>query len=163
MLTLQRVNELLHYSPESGCLVWKLARRNGSASGSLAGCRSSNGYIRLKIDGIQYLAHRLAWLIHYSEWPSGPIDHADTDRANNSISNLRLCTNSQNQHNQTLRKSNRSGIKGVCWVGKQSKWHVQVRDSGKIHNGGYFICIDEAKTAAIQLRSQLHGEFARHA
>lgn len=163
MLTLQRANELLRYDPESGLLTWKLARRNGFALGSLAGCESSNGYIRLKIDGVQYLAHRVAWFIHHSEWPPGPIDHVDTDRANNSISNLRLCTNSQNQQNQPLRKSNRSGVKGVSWCAPLSRWHVQIRAAGNIHQGGYFINIDDAESAAIQLRTQLHGEFARHA
>ncbi|WP_426783089.1 HNH endonuclease [Pseudomonas atacamensis] len=163
MLTLERVNELLRYDPGTGQLFWKLARRNGSEAGSAAGCASNNGYTRVKIDGVQYLAHRLAWFIHYSEWPTGPIDHVDTVRANNSISNLRVCTGSQNQQNQPLRKSNRSGIKGVSWCSALSRWHVQIRAAGRIHQGGYFIAIDDAESAAIQLRTRLHGEFARHA
>jgi len=145
MLTLERVNELLRYDPGTGQLFWKLARRNGSEAGSAAGCASSNGYTRVKIDGVQYLAHRLAWFIHYSEWPTGPIDHVDTVRANNSISNLRVCTG------------------GVSWCSALSRWHVQIRAAGRIHQGGYFIAIDDAESAAIQLRTQLHGEFARHA
>lgn len=133
MLTLERVNELLRYDPGSGQFFWKLARRNGSAAGSPAGCASSNGYTRIKIDGVQYLAHRLAWFIHNLEWPTGPIDHVDADRANNSISNLRVCTDSQNQQNQPLRKSNRSGVKGVSWCAAMSRWHVQIRSAGIIH------------------------------
>ena len=163
MLTLERANEVLRYEPESGLLTWKVSVNNRSSPGAVAGCKSGNGYIRIKIDGTQYLAHRVAWLIHYATWPTGPIDHADTDRTNNAAGNLRLCTSSQNQQNQPLRKSNRSGVKGVSWCASMSRWHVQIRATGQIHQGGYFISIDEAEVAAIQLRTQLHGEFARHA
>lgn len=162
MLTFQRAKELLSYDPQTGVLKWKQGRRNGTEPGANAGFASKNGYVRLRIDGVQHLAHRVAWLIHYSAWPAGQVDHKDTNRANNAISNLRVCTGAQNQQNQNLRKTNRSGVKGVSWVGPVSKWQVQVRAGGKIHHGGYHANIDDAEAAAIQLRTQLHGEFARH-
>lgn len=46
------------------------------------------------------LAHRVAWLLHYKEWPRGEIDHIDGDPFNNKIENLRDCGDSTiNQRN----------------------------------------------------------------
>ena len=162
MLTLERAKELLQYDPDTGLITWKKSVNSRSSPGSEAGCASSIGYRRMKIDCGRYLAHRIAWLLYYGYWPIGQIDHIDNNRSNNAINNLRDCCGSQNQQNQPIRKSNRSGIKGVSWCSTNKKWHVQARTPGVIHQGGYFSDIEEAGRAAIELRNRLHGEFARH-
>lgn len=162
MLTKERAQEIIEYAPCTGKLTWKVSLNSRSKAGAEAGYVGSNGYSRLKIDGVHYLAHRVAWLIHYGHWPSGQLDHIDNNRNNNAISNLRECTNAQNQHNQPLRRSNRSGIKGVSWCSTKGKWHVQARSGGKIHQGGYFANLEDAGLAATALRNELHGEFAKH-
>lgn len=163
MLTLQRANEAFRYDPDTGFLTWRSTLNSRSPAGTPAGSRSNRGYQRIKVDGERYQAHRVAWLIYYGVWPSGQIDHIDNNRINNAISNLRECNTAQNQHNQPLRRANRSGAKGVSWCRAKARWHVQVRAAGKIHQGGYFDSLDQAALAATTLRNQLHGEFAKHA
>ena len=59
-----------------------------------------NGYLRISIENKQYSIHRLIWETFNGTIPEGYcIDHIDGNRANNSISNLRLTTQSENMKN----------------------------------------------------------------
>lgn len=59
-----------------------------------------NGYLRISIENKQYSIHRLIWETFNGIIPEGYcIDHIDGNRANNSISNLRLVTQSENMKN----------------------------------------------------------------
>lgn len=162
MLTYQKAISVLDYDSATGVLIWKSSPNTKIVPGRAAGSKGTNGYIRIKLSGKTYLGHRVAWLIYYGAWPVGQIDHIDGCRQNNAIANLRDSTPSQNQHNQALRKTNKSGVKGVSWNPDSEKWHVQVTLNGKVHNGGHFESLAEAATVAAALRNRLHGEFARH-
>lgn len=162
MLTYQQAANALAYDPFTGLLTWRSPTNKRLVPGSVAGSKGTNGYIRIKMIGKTYLAHRVAWLIHYGTWPTGQIDHKDGCRQNNAITNLRDSTPSQNQHNQALRMTNKSGVKGVSWNPELQKWHVQVTLNRKVHNGGHYECLAEATDVATTLRNKLHGEFARH-
>ena len=41
------------------------------------------------------------------------VDHIDNNKLNNTISNLRWCNLSENQHNRQLNENNKSGVKGI--------------------------------------------------
>jgi hypothetical protein len=59
-----------------------------------------NGYIRINCNGRYKSLHRLVWEAFYGEIPEGKlIDHIDGNRANNSLDNLRLVTQSENMLN----------------------------------------------------------------
>ncbi|QXE08542.1 HNH endonuclease [Pseudomonas sp. AN-B15] len=162
MLTYDQAISALTYNPATGMLTWNSSPNTRIVPGRTAGSKGTNGYIRIKMGGKTYLAHRVAWLIHRGNWPDGQIDHVDGCRQNNAIANLRDSTPSQNQHNQALRKTNKSGVKGVSWNPDSRKWHVQVTLSRKVYNGGHYECLAEATTVAATLRDRLHGDFARH-
>ena len=49
------------------------------------------------------------------------VDHIDNNKLNNTISNLRWCDLSENQHNRKLNKNSISGVKGVSWVKRENK------------------------------------------
>ena len=93
--SLDKVKQLLDYNPETGEFTWKMTR-GPKPVGSQAGQRWVD-YIRIKIDGKSYQAHRLAWLILTGKDPGNTIvDHKDLNKQNNRANNLRLRTISQN-------------------------------------------------------------------
>lgn len=93
--TLKRVQELLDYDPLTGEFTWKI-NRGPMPAGSKAGQRWVD-YVRLKIDGQSYQAHRIAWLLLTGEDPGlMVIDHKDLDKQNNRANNLRIRTISEN-------------------------------------------------------------------
>ncbi len=158
--SLERARESVEYIPESGMFRRK---RNVVAGNSLTqGAQDHKGYLRISVAGKTVLAHRLAWLLFYGEWPRSEIDHANGDKQDNRICNLRLCTHQQNNHNQQIRKTNRSGVKGVYWHAQQRKWRGQVCINYKIHTTQGFEEIADAEAAVIELRRRLHGDFANH-
>ena len=122
-VTQDRLKEALNYDPETGVFTWAEPGR-GKRIGRTTGTVNDEGYVVMTIDQRQYRANRLAWLYVYGEWPEGIVDHENRDRADNRISNLRDATFRQNSHNHGLYSDNRSGISGVCWVKKSSRWHV---------------------------------------
>jgi HNH endonuclease len=107
-----RVHELFFYDPHTGVFL----RRQPQASehvGDVAGCRTSEGYWRIHVDGRSYFAHRLAWLYMTGKWPKDQIDHINLDGSDNRWGNLRGATNGQNQANSLTRGHNTSGFKGA--------------------------------------------------
>ena len=90
------------------------------------------------------------------------IDHIDNNKQNNTINNLRWCTQKQNTQNVSKRTTNTSSIyKGVSWDKSISKWRVQIRKNGKNKHIGY--CDDEKEAARIynEKAIELFGEFAK--
>jgi hypothetical protein len=112
-LNAQRLRELVSYNPDTGefhCLI----RRGSKAEVGMKCGALSAGYIRISIGAKLYAAHRLAWLYMTGEWPTGCIDHRDTDKSNNRWSNLRDRDHSGNMQNQRVaHKNNQTGFLGV--------------------------------------------------
>jgi hypothetical protein len=148
-LTQERVSELLSYDSEKGVLTW-LCSRGSVTKGALAGQLHSdkrNQYIRTRVDGKKYFAHRLIWLLINGEWPSGQIDHIDGNGLNNRVENLRDVSQSENLKNSRAHLNNSSGETGVFWHKRWEKWRAQIRANGKANHLGYFQSVDEAADA----------------
>lgn len=160
-LTAEKLREVLDYDPGTGAFRWR-RRANASASwntrwaGKPAGAAMSNGYILIRIDGLSYLAHRLAWLYVYGEWPSDNVDHINWDRGDNRIANLRNATLAQNGWNMRPRPS-KSGIKGVYRVDQSGKWRARINVASVTHHLGCFDCLGQAVNA---YRSAVRQHFA---
>lgn len=88
------------------------------------------------------------------------IDHIDGNGLNNQKSNLRFCTQSQNEWNRVGWTNNKSSkYKGVRWHKKDKKWYAQIGHKGKwIHIGSYDN-EKEASKAYIKKAKQLQKEF----
>ena len=156
-LTAAQLRSRLSYNPVSGDLRWL----NGPRAGKVAGCVCrSTGYVHIKLNGYQYLAHRLAWLHHYGEWPAGECDHRDRKRSNNAVANLRECTPTQNRANAKLKTTNSSGFKGVCFDKRVSKYRAEIMVGGKKKWLGYFQDSADASLAYQAAAIAVHGEFA---
>ena len=90
------------------------------------------------------------------------IDHIDGNRLNNSITNLRWASNSQNQSNAKKTTKKTSSIyKGVYKCKITNNWRAQIRKDGKLQNLG---CFDDEKEAARTYNNkaaELFGSFAK--
>lgn len=126
----------LSYNAVSGVFTHKLTKKKTHA-GDVAGSLRSDGYICIGITGKKLLAHRLAWLYVYGEWPEHQIDHDDGNRANNRIKNLFDRTCAQNlQGFHRPRSNNTSGHRGVSWSAKAEGWTAAfMRDGKKVFCG----------------------------
>ncbi len=168
---------LLDYCPETGELRWKPRDEsqfegdykirnckiwNANHAGKLAGS-VNNGYISVRFNNKSYQTHRIIWKMHNgSDLPftDYEIDHIDGNRMNNKIDNLRLATRSENGWNITKAGANSaSGIRGVSWDKRRSKWESKIHVGGHKKFLGYFNSVSEAEEAYIAARFKYHGEF----
>lgn len=88
------------------------------------------------------------------------IDHMDRNPLNNSRSNLRPCTTSQNAMNSPKIKNCTSVYKGVYWDNQYKKWRVTMRIGKKHTHIGRFNDEIEAALAYNTAAEKEHGEFA---
>ena len=154
-LTVERLRQLVHYSPRTGRFYWR-ERRGNAAAGFEAGSGDKDGYRRIQIDGQRRSAHRLAWLYVHGEHPAGHIDHKNKKPADNRIKNLRDAPPQKNMWHRTSRS--KSGIKGVSLRG--SKWRARITVNGEEIDLGSFGTRAEAKAAYQAGALLLHGKFA---
>lgn len=166
-LTREEVEELVAYDPGTGIFTWKRHRGTTATikAGREAGQISVAGYRRIFLRGRRYMASRLAWLLSYGCWPDEQVDHINGDRADDRLSNLRECTQSQNMANCRRAKNNTTGFKGVSYVASQTgsnKYKATIKvDNESIFLGWY----PDAKSAAAARNGAaalLHGRFARN-
>ena len=86
-------------------------------------------------------------------------DHIDGNGLNNRRSNLRACTNTENQWNTGAKINNTSGFKGVCWRADMGKWVAKIKVNGKMKHIGLFTTPEAAHAAYCTAAAELHGEF----
>lgn len=158
LLTQERLHSLLSYQPVTGIFRWRSA--GGHRCGKIAGYKTTRGYVDIKIDGVRYKAHRLAWFYVHGVWPSELLDHINGDTSDSRITNLRECTNTENIRNQRRHKNNQSGYKGVHWYGQSAKWRAALMVDRK----SVYIGLYDSPLAAAQAYNvaaiKAFGEFA---
>ena len=116
-----------------------------------------DGYIRIRVAGKEYRAHRIIWEMHNGPISEGMlIDHIDRDVFNNRIENLRLATRQQNNANKG--KISGSLPKGVVKV--QNKYRARIYHNGKNTSLGMYNTPEEAGQAYHIAALELNGEFA---
>lgn len=158
-ITVDDLRSLLSYDADSGLFTWTgVIPGSRSFAGRAAGFLHHEGYIRIKIAGQEYAAHRLAWLYYYGEWPVEQIDHIDLNKTNNAIVNLREASNGQNSANKT---SYTDRLKGVIFTpgNATNPWAAQIRHNKKLYYLGRFKTEREAHEAYCEKARELHGEF----
>jgi len=136
MLTQERLREILNYNELTGIFIWKASRGTAKLGSAAGGVHKHSGYVRIRVDGALYLAHRLVWLYAHGVWPTDQIDHKNLIKTDNSIANLRDVSNRQNQQNLQCHANGRLG--GTCFHKRNQKWIAQIYISGKKKHLGYF-------------------------
>jgi len=92
--------------------------------------------------------------------PNQFIDHINGNRLDNRRTNLRLCSNRQNQQNRARPSNNTSGFKGVVWNKKSKKWQSGIKINSKQVHLGLFNDKFEAHNAYYEAAKKYFGEFA---
>jgi hypothetical protein len=89
------------------------------------------------------------------------VDHHDCNGLNNSRSNLRPCTTSQNQANKRKHKNATSRYKGIWWAKDRKHWRCQVMVGRKAIRRGGFLSEESAARVYDELAKEHFGPFAR--
>lgn len=105
--------------------------------------------------GVLYL-HRLIARPHAGRW----VDHIDGNGLNNSRSNLRTCTPTQNLMNVGPTARSKTGVKGVFPSGDRFRSYISLR--GKRVYLGTFSNVADAKAAYNKASIKAYGEFHHH-
>ena len=88
------------------------------------------------------------------------VDHINGDGLDNRRANLRLATNSQNQHHRVSPSRATSGLIGATFHPHSGKWQARLRHEGGRILVGYFETAEEAHIAYLAKAAELRGEFA---
>lgn len=157
-LTAERLRELLDYSPETGEFRWRVDRGGTAGAGSVAGYTDSKGYCSIRIEGNDYLAHRVAWKYVHGAGPARGIDHRNGIRNDNRIVNLREATQSENMENQRkARADSKTGLLGTSRKTHSNKFRAQIKINGRSKSIGLFKTAEEAHQAYLKAKRKLHS------
>lgn len=155
-LTHEKLLSALDYNKETGLFTWKRQTGRRGNKGEVAGTLDKqSGYIRIKLGGKSYRAHRLAWFYVNKVMPKS-IDHIDHVKHNNKFSNLREVTHLSNTRNRSINSNNTSGLCGINF--RFNKWIVSIRVNYKSIHVGVFDNLDDAVIA----RKKAEREYGFH-
>ena len=160
-LTKELLHELFDYCDERGILIWK-KRRGRMNPGSVAGRKHyRTGYIDIAYNGVKYGAHRMIWIYHNSAIEDGMVvDHINGVVDDNRISNLQVCTHAENISKRIVSPVNISGVSGVSWNERSSRWISRITHNKVVIHIGSFKDFESAKKARLEAELELFGEFA---
>lgn len=163
-LTQEQIKNVLSYDEFTGIFTW-INKPSPNAPVNIGEradkLHKTSGYHRIQIFGRRYQAHRLAWLYMYGEFPSGYVDHKNTNKTDNSKTNLRLAEG-KNALNSKVSNSSTTGIKGVSYHKLTGKFMARIQFNKEKYNLGLFNRWEDAEDAVRMKRIELHGEFVNH-
>ncbi|WP_312697023.1 HNH endonuclease [Sphingobacterium mizutaii] len=161
--SLDILNKTFTYDPITGILAWKdrpdfhhrtNARLRGKPAGSQDFSGNSNGRLKVSINGVKYMVHRLIYYMYYELIPD-VIDHKDGDPSNNKIENLRSVTTLLNGRNLRRRVVGCTGVTGVYFEKKHNKYAARIYNNERVYlNLGLFGTIEEAKNARDKVKDK---------
>lgn len=143
--TQERLRELLDYHEDGYFIRRAWVSNHGGKVGDEVRGSPSHGYLATRVDGTQYLLHRLIFKWHHG-WCPDIVDHyPDRDKTNCRVGNLRPATPQESTDNQDpgAHSDSQTGVRGVSPY--RGRYRAQV---GHRHLG-YFASV-EAGAAAIK-------------
>jgi len=176
-------HELFIYNPETGDLIWKerplehfvdarsWKRWNTIFKGKVAGYKAHQKgrplCIHINLNHHQKIAHRIIWEMHHGALsPDIDIDHRDGNPWNNKPDNLRTATPQQNRWNTIKGKKSASGIVGIYWEKRRSRWVARLSKGRVTFWRKHFKDKSEAIAAyhakCVELRGEYHGAVSRN-
>ena len=86
--------------------------------------------------------------------------HGSSTKNDNRKCNLRIATNQQNTMNSKMHSNNTSGVTGVSWDSRSSRWVVQIGYKMKRIHVGYYDNFDDAVVARKNAEEKYFGEWS---
>lgn len=125
--SIKALREVLAYDPDSGALTWRKTVNIRAQAGQVAGCLRRDGFRVVRYLGKRYLASRLAWALHFGEWPLGCVSHRNGDNSDDSLGNLQL-TDTRGIHANRYRPDgdSKTGHLGVILL--RGRWVARFRN-----------------------------------
>jgi hypothetical protein len=118
-------------------------------------------YTHINLNGVNYLAHRVAWKYMTGEEPV-IVDHIDGNRANNKFKNLRSATPQQNAWNRSQRQAHTaSELVGIAQIHGKTLWRAYIRTGDGTISIGPFKSAQAAQAARDYLMPLYRGDFHR--
>jgi hypothetical protein len=151
--TQEQIRSAFSYDENTGAFV-------RLKDGNVVGTKLPTGYVTVWFAGKHYMAHVLAWIYVNGSRPE-VVDHANLDRADNRLANLRAATRSLNRANSRSNKNARFP-KGVRKDPRCNERYAAVLSvNGKATHLGMFGSVEDAHAAYCAAARQRFGEFAR--
>lgn len=167
----EKMRAVLSYDPETGALTFKrrplemfpnarLANAwNSRCAGKPACSTDRKGYKCGPVFGILMQAHRVAWVVHYGEWPKAGVDHINQNGSDNRLCNLREATQFENLRNIPKFSTNTSGYKGVSLDKRSGLWVARVSTGTNYQYLGMYATRERASEVYLAAAKEYHGEF----
>lgn len=153
--SISELRKIFSYDQRTGLITWikgSLRWPSGRVAGSFD---KGTGYIIVTLRSTAMRGHRLAWALHYGEWPEDEIDHINGIRNDNRVENMRNATRETNNQNiRTATKANASGILGVRFKG--GSWMSSIRVKGRAIHLGSFGSAEAAHQAYVDAKRVNH-------
>lgn len=136
---------------KDGCVYYRVDHGKKKA-GDRAGSKVNGfSYRRLVVYGKKMLEHRVIFFLCHGTWPK-VVDHANRNKLDNRIENLRACSVSQNAFNRTIKS------KGAR-LHSCGKWESYFSLDGSFKSLGFFNCETAAKVASSLCKEKHSGGF----
>jgi hypothetical protein len=153
--TLERLQELFRYEPETGHLIRRITVSNHAPAGARAGAVSKDRR-QVQIDGKNMAEHIVIYAMIHGAWPIQLVDHIDGDGSHNTAINLRDASAAINQQNRRkAAKHNKCGVLGVV-LGSNGRFSARLRIDGRQRHLGCFGTAEEAHVAYIAAKRIHH-------
>lgn len=156
------IKQFLSYDPETGVFTWAKNIGTRFRAGDIAGNTQHDGYYRIGFKGRLYYAHKVAWFLVYGFQPGKELDHINGNRSDNRIANLRLASRAENTRNVPVKKTSKTGVKGVHRRKESGTFRAHCQVNGITHWLGTFKTLEEAESVVRKFREENHKEFHNH-
>lgn len=149
-----RLIQLFDYDPVSGHLTWRVSRGSRGEAGTRAGHKRAGGYRQIKLDGIQYLEHRIVYrLCTGIDAGDFSIDHSNRTKDDNRIFNLRIATPAQQE-------ANKCDIDGCDFLCQTNQFRSRIVVDGIEYHLGLWPTKEIARAVYATAAAKVRGEFA---